>query len=83
MAPLLPTSRADIVSTIASHKVDQFKQNVGITKPSIEELRSEKRKRRRWTIVVGCGKSNTSDAVRMERVAHTQENVSNTSCLFI
>eukprot|EP00977_Amphora_coffeiformis_P012323 scaffold3043_cov180-Amphora_coffeaeformis.AAC.15 len=54
MAPLLPTSRADIVASVANQQVEQLKQNAGITEPSIAEMRREKRRRRAWTVVVGA-----------------------------
>ena len=63
MAPplLLPTTTtggaALVVSSVASQQVvaDLTHQGFIISKPSIEQLRYEKRQRRQWTIVVGSG----------------------------
>lgn len=69
-APILPIARQDIASSIASHQVQQFKQNLGIA-PTLEELRRQKRQRRTWTVVVGAGETlNVFERVLKHQKSH-------------
>jgi hypothetical protein len=54
---MIPTLQAGIASSIANHQFEVFKQTAGITEPTLEELRRQKRQRRTVTVVVGAGRS--------------------------